>query len=125
MSFYIEMTEMAKVAELAGGFIGEFGGEVTLVRYPDRQHDPVLGKVTPGDPQMLETHGVLLRHETKNIEDKLILTTNRTLIINAAVEPKKSDRPMIGGEYIGQIVDIISVKPDGLTPIVYFLQVRI
>jgi len=125
MSFYIEMTEMSKIAELANGFINEFGGEVTLARYPNKQHDPVLGKVTPGQPQMLETRGVLLRHEAKDIENKLILTTNRTLIIDTTVEPEKSDRPIIGGEYIGRIVNIVSVKPDGSTPIAYFLQVRI
>jgi len=52
-----------------------------------------------------------------------VLASDRELVLSNQQQPLPSDKPVIGGEQ-WSIVGIKTIKPDGVTPVVYFAQVR-
>jgi len=103
--------------------IGGKGQKVILERTTDKVINPVTGKITGGNVQELVTNGMVLNYDAKDIDGTRILTTDKELVIDGTIKPLKTDRPKVGGEYIGAIVNIKEVNPSG-TQIVFFVQVR-
>jgi len=116
-------TFYASLAATAKRLIDSKGQSVVLDRTIDGLADPVTGVVTGGAQYDKATKGILLDYNSDEIDGTLILRTDKKLVIDASIRPMKSDRPKLGGEYVGAIVNIKEVSPAGV-PIVYFLQVR-
>lgn len=116
MSFYDEM------AATATELLTEFGAPVTLTRVTGGRIDPITGVVTPGTDDTQTTIGMLKKFPDNLIDGTRIQSGDRTLILDASVEPLMTDRPVIGGQEWTP-VSIETVNPAG-TPLVYFVHSR-
>jgi hypothetical protein len=117
------MTFYADMAATALALLAEFGTTVTLPRTTGGSTDPVTGEVITGTDATVTTTGLIKPYPDRMIDGTRILQGDRELVLSNEQEPLPTDHPTIGGENWA-IVGIRTVKPDGATPVVYFLQVR-
>ena len=117
MSFYSDMA--ATALEL----LTEFGASVTLPRTTGGSIDPIDGYTVAGSDASVTTTGLLLPYKDSMIDGTRILSGDKELVLSNEQVPLPSDKPTIDGEN-WSIVSIKTIKPDALTPVVYFCQVR-
>ncbi len=99
------------------------GNPVTLPRTTGGEIHPVTGFVVSGTDATVVTKGVLRNYEDRMIDGTRVLSGDRELVLSNEQAVKASDKPIIGGEQWA-IVNIRTMKPDGVTTLVYFCQVR-
>jgi hypothetical protein len=116
-TFYDDMA--ATAVEL----LTEFGAPVVLPRVTGGSYDPVTGETTPGSDDSQTTIGLIKPYPDNLIDGTRIRSTDKMLVITAAVEPLMSDTPQMSGNTLGNVVGIKTVSPAG-TPVCYFVQVR-
>jgi len=117
MSFYGDM------AATALSLLATYGAPVTLNRSSGGQIHPVTGDVIPATVAALATTGIIKPYPDEVIDGVRVLASDRELVLSNQQQPLPSDKPVIGGEQ-WSIVGIKTIKPDGVTPVVYFAQVR-
>lgn len=117
-SFYLKM------AATAERLITKFGFEVTIKREIGGATHPVTGVVSHGLTDTYQAVAVLGKYPDDSIDGTRILQSDRKLTMSSDTEPMINDMPLINGEYWNIVGGIETVKPDGATPIVYFVQVR-
>lgn len=118
MSFYGDM------ADVALELLAEFGAAVSLPRGTGGQINPVTGEVYANTAvTTVTTTGLLRPYDDNMIDGARILAGDRELILSDEQAPTPSDKPTIGGDQWA-IVSIKNIKPDGVTPVCYFVQVR-
>lgn len=115
--------DYSKPAATALRMLAKYGTTVTLSRKTGAKTDPVTGAVTAGTDASVTTTGLLKPYPDRMIDGTRILQGDRELVLSNEQEPLPTDHPTIGGENWA-IVGIETIKPDGATPIVYFVQVR-
>lgn len=112
------------LAETGKELIDEYGGNVTLERITGEIINPVTGKITEGTNDSKITKGLLLNYKDSLIDGTMIKLGDRLLLINNSIIPLKTDKPQMNNEYLGSIENIKTIIPNGIIPLVYFLQVR-
>tara|TARA_R110000782_G_C14819221_1_gene413868 strand:- start:21717 stop:22073 length:357 start_codon:yes stop_codon:yes gene_type:complete len=117
MAFYDDM------AAVAVELLNEFGTPVVLPRVTGGSYDPVTGETTAGSDESATTIGLIKPYPDNLIDGTRIRSTDKMLVITAAVEPLMTDTPQMGGTTLGSVVGIKTVNPAGI-PICYFVQVR-
>lgn len=112
------------MAATANRLLTKFGAEVTIKREIGGGINPVTGEKSHGLTDTYSAFAVLGKYPDTVIDDIRILQSDRKLTMSSDTEPMINDMPLIDGEYWNIVGGIETVKPNGSTPIVYFVQVR-
>lgn len=99
------------------------GNPVTLPRTTGGEVHPVTGFVIAGTDSTVITKGVLRNYADGMVDGTRIMSGDRELVLSNEQAVTPSDKPIIGGEQ-WTIVNLKTVKPDGVTVLVYIAQVR-
>lgn len=113
----------APIAATAEKLLAKFGSAITLSRKTGDSVDPITGTVTAGTDASVITTGLLTPYPDKMVDGTRILKSDRKLVLSNEHAPLPTDKPVIGGESWA-IVDIETVKPNGVDAVVFFCQVR-
>lgn len=112
-----------KTNNTAIALIDKFGRDVQIERTTDKVINPVTGVITGGTTETFKTRGITKEYDLADIDGTLILSTDKRILINSTVVPKKTDKIKLDGKAIGAIVGIREVNPAG-TALIFELQIR-
>lgn len=99
------------------------GNPVTLPRTTGGEVHPVTGFVIAGVDATVITKGVLRNYSDSMVDGARILSGDRELVLGNEQVVTPSDKPTIGGEQWA-IVNLKTLKPNGVTTLAYIAQVR-
>lgn len=112
--------DYSKLAATASKLLTKYGKNIELKRVAGGSVDPVTGQVTAGMSSTLKTNGIFRAYPDSVIDGTRILKSDREVIIDGTVEPKITDKIVIGGEdWI--IKNVVAQKPAN-SALVYFVQ---
>jgi hypothetical protein len=120
------MSAAAFYAEMAGvvtELLAEFGTTMVIKRTVGKVVDPVTFVVTPGVDEVFNPLGLIKSYKSSQIDGTKIQTGDKVIILNNVIEPLITDT-ITTETQDWPIVDVVSVKPDDATAVVYFCQVR-
>lgn len=112
--------DYSKLAATASKLLTKYGKNIDLKRVTGGGVNPVTGQVTAGTSAILKTTGIFRAYPDSVIDGTRILKSDREVIIDGTIEPKLTDKLIVGGEE-WTIKNVVAQKPANLA-LVYFVQ---